>query len=123
MAITTTGNLTFLGVDDLEAAKSFYENVIGLRFIADEGGTLLFDMDGTPLRISAIEQFKPQSFSVLGWMVADIDAETDKLLTAGVQPVRYAGMPHDDAGIVTLGTLRIVWFTDPAGNLLSLTQA
>lgn len=123
MSFATTGHLIFLGVNDINAAREFYEQVVGLRFMGDEMGTLLFDMDGTPLRISAIDDFKPQSFTVLGWNVTDIEAETAKLIAAGVQPIRYAGMPQDDQGIATLGGVRLVWFADPAGNVLSLTQS
>jgi catechol 2,3-dioxygenase-like lactoylglutathione lyase family enzyme len=122
MAITSTGHLVFIGVDDLAAARNFYEITLGLSFVADEMGTLLFDMNGTPLRVSAVKDFKPQSFSVLGWSVADIEAETDQLIAAGIEPIRYPGMPQGDRGIATLGPARILWFNDPAGNVLSLTQ-
>lgn len=123
MAISATGHLVFLGVDDLSVARHFYENTLGLQFVADEMGTLLFEMNGTPLRISAVEGFEPQSFSVLGWSVEDIETETDQLVTAGIIPIRYPGMPQDDKGIASLGPARILWFNDPAGNVLSLSQA
>ncbi|NDJ52068.1 MAG: VOC family protein [Chloroflexi bacterium] len=123
MSVNSTGHLVFLAVDDIDKARAFYEELLGLRFIGDEMGTLLFDMDGTALRISPLEDFKPQTFTVLGWNVADITAETAKLKAAGVEPIRYPGMPFDDDGIANLGGLRILWFADPAGNVLSLTQA
>lgn len=123
MSITATGHLTFLGVDDAAKARDFYENVLGLSFVGDEMGTLLFDMAGTPLRITAVPGFQPQSFSVLGWNVADIEAEASKLIAAGVGGIRYPNMPQDERGIATLGSVRLFWFTDPAGNVLSLTQA
>lgn len=117
-----TGNLAFIGVNDLAAARNFYEDTLNLPFIADEQGTLVFDMLGTPLRISTIENFTPQSFSVLGWVVDDIATETTRLIDAGVEPVRFPGMPQDANGIANLGGVRILWFKDPAGNLLSFTQ-
>lgn len=51
------------------------------------------------------------------------DGQTAQLIANGVIPVRYDGMPHDEQGIVSLGNVRIVWFRDPAGNLLSLTSS
>ncbi len=123
MPINVKEHLVFLGVDDRAAARTFYEETLGLRFVSDEIGTLVFDLAGTPLRISQVEGFQPQTFTVLGWNVDDIEAETARLQAAGVAPIRYPGMPQDERGIATLGTVRILWFRDPAGNVLSLTQA
>lgn len=123
MTMTTASHLVFLGVDDLAAARSFYKDVLGLRLMADEDEALVFDLGSAPLRISRVENFHPQAFTVLGWTVADITAEALKLAAAGVTPVRYPQMPQDENGIATLGTIRIMWFLDPAGNNLSLTQA
>lgn len=123
MGIVSGRHLVFLGVDDNQKAQEFYEKTIGLRFVGDEMGTLVFDMSGTPLRISQIDDFRPQTFTVLGWMTDDIEAATEALIAANVQPIRYPGMPQDEQGIATLGTIRIVWFKDPAGNVLSFTQA
>lgn len=115
-------HLTFLGVDEIQAARTFYEETLGLRFVGDEMGTLVFDLAGTPLRISQIDDFRPQTFTVLGWNTDDIESATEALIAAGVQPIRYPGMPQDARGIAALGPIKIVWFTDPAGNVLSFTQ-
>ena len=65
-----------------------------------------------------------QPFTVLGWLVEDIDATADALVAAGVQPLRYEGMDQDGAGVWTApGGARVLWFTDPDGNTLSLTAA
>ncbi len=122
MGIVSGTHLTFLGVDDIHAARTFYEEILGLRFIGDEMGTLVFDLAGTPLRISQIDDFRPQMFTVLGWNTGDIEAVTEALIAAHVEPIRYPGMPQDARGIATLGPIKIVWFTDPAGNVLSFTQ-
>lgn len=122
MSIVRGKHLMFLGVDDNQKVHAFYEKTLGLRFVGDEMGTLVFDMAGTPLRISQIDDFKPQTFTVLGWNTDDIEAVTDALIDAGVDLIRYPGMPQDARGIATLGTTRIIWFNDPAGNVLSFTQ-
>jgi catechol 2,3-dioxygenase-like lactoylglutathione lyase family enzyme len=123
MSLDGKEHLVFLGVDDRAAARAFYEETLGLRFIGDEMGTLVFDLSGTPLRISEVENFQPQTFTVLGWNVDDMEAETAKLQAAGVSAIRYPGMPQDENGIASLGSVRILWFRDPAGNVLSLTGA
>jgi catechol 2,3-dioxygenase-like lactoylglutathione lyase family enzyme len=123
LGIVIEGHLAFIGVDDLNHARPFYEDTLGFRLLDEEPGALVFDMAGIPLRVSLVESFSPQSFTVLGWNVADIAAETAKLRAAGVEPVRYPGMPQDSEGIASLGPLRILWFTDPAGNVLSLTES
>ena len=123
MSIAHGQHLVFLGVDDIRAARVFYGDILGLRFVADEMGTLVFDMTGTVLRVSQVDYFKPQTFTVLGWQVNDIEAATNGLIEANVQPIRYQGMPQDARGIATLGGIKIVWFADPSGNILSFTQA
>jgi catechol 2,3-dioxygenase-like lactoylglutathione lyase family enzyme len=123
MGIVSGKHLMFLGVDDIQKAQEFYEKTLGLRFVGNEMGTLIFDMSGTPLRISQLADFRPQTFTVLGWITEDINAATEALIAASVQPTRYPGIPQDEHGIATLGTIKIVWFNDPAGNVLSFTQA
>ena len=122
MGVVSGKHLMFLGVDDIQKAKEFYEKTLGLRFVGDEMGTLVFDMSGTPLRISQIDDFRPQTFTILGWTTEDIDAATEGLISASVEPIRYPGMSQDKRGIATLGAIKILWFKDPAGNVLSFTQ-
>ena len=122
MSIQLQRHLTFLAVDDRDGALTFYRDILGLTFVGDEMGTLVFDLDGTPLRISTLADFPPQTFTVLGWDVTDIEAAVATLADAGVDPIRYPNMPQDDAGIATLGPVRIFWFKDPASNVLSLTE-
>ncbi|MEL6309704.1 MAG: VOC family protein, partial [Chloroflexota bacterium] len=112
----------FLGVDDNDKAKTFYENILQLKFIGDENGTLLFALDDTVLRISMIPDFAPQAFTVLGWNVTDIESAVNQLQGNNVEIIQYPHMPQDENGIATLGNVRIVWFKDPAGNVLSLTE-
>jgi catechol 2,3-dioxygenase-like lactoylglutathione lyase family enzyme len=123
MSYQYTGYLTFLGAEQLDTARWFYEEVLGFPLLADEMGSLIFDMGGIRLRISMVENFQPQSFTVLGWHVDDIEQAAAHLAQAGIQPIRYAFLPHDDLGIATTGSDRVLWFSDPSGNLLSFTQA
>lgn len=122
MGIQFTGTLTFVAVNDLRAARPFYENILGFQLVAEAPENLVFDMGNTALRISVVENFTPQPFTVLGWAVSDIEAETKRLRDAGIIPLRYENMPQDDSGIAQFDKTRLLWFMDPAGNVLSLTQ-
>lgn len=115
--------MAFLATSKAEEARQFYEAVLGLTFVADEELALVFDLNGTMLRIAKVERFKPAHFTVLGLQVEAIEAELDKLLDEGIETERYQGFAQDDRGITTFadGT-RVAWFKDPDGNLLSLAQ-
>jgi predicted enzyme related to lactoylglutathione lyase len=117
-----TGHIAFLGVNNLAAARPFYEEKLGLTFAGEEVDTLVFDMAGTALRITEVEKFKPQRFTVLGWAVPDLDAAATSLKASGIIPISYPHIQQDANGIATLGAARLLWFTDPAGNVLSLTE-
>ena len=76
------------------------------------------------LRVTAVHQVVPAGYTVLGWRVADIEAVVRDLSARGVAFSRFDGMDQDDNGIWTSpGGAKVAWFTDPDGNLLSLTQA
>jgi catechol 2,3-dioxygenase-like lactoylglutathione lyase family enzyme len=106
-----------------ERAKSFYGSTLGLRLIADEPFAIVFDANGTMLRLQKANRHTPPPFTALGWRVDDMAAMVQKLLTAGVQLERFQGFEQDTTGVWTApdGT-KVAWFKDPDGNVLSLTQ-
>jgi catechol 2,3-dioxygenase-like lactoylglutathione lyase family enzyme len=115
--------MAFVATTDAERAKSFYADILGLRFVADEPFALVFDSFGTLLRISKVPAFAPAPFTVLGWQVADLRAAVSALAGRGVRFERFEGFPQDDLGVCTFPDgARVAWFKDPDGNTLSLTQ-
>ena len=108
-----------------DKARSFYEQTLGLRFIADDGFALVFEVDGRFLRLTRVPQLTPQPFSVIAWQVSDIDATVRGLIKAGVSFNRIPQLPQDDLGIWTTpdGVTKVAWFRDPDGNELSLVQS
>jgi len=54
--------------------------------------------------------------------VDDIDKAVDDLTSRGVRFERYDGLEQDEKGIHRTGGPLIAWFTDPAGNVLSVLQ-
>lgn len=106
-------------------ARSFYEGVLGLRLVSDEAPfALVFDANGTMLRVTIVHEHHPDPFTVLGWRVEDIETTVKKLTVAGVVFLRFSGMNDTDPHAVwnAPSGARIAWFNDPDGNVLSLTQ-
>lgn len=115
--------VVFLATRDSAKARAFYGGTLGLRLVADEPFALVFDLQGTPLRIQKVESFTAQPFTAFGWTVKDIRATVAALAGAGVVMQRFPGMEQDAAGVWTSpGGARVAWFHDPDGNTLSLTE-
>jgi catechol 2,3-dioxygenase-like lactoylglutathione lyase family enzyme len=104
-------------------AKAFYQDVLGLRFIREDQVAVVFDANGTMLRITIVPQFAPYPFTVGGWSVLNIEEVVTALAEKGVAFERYGFMEQDGLGIWTssAGT-KVAWFKDPDGNLLSVSQ-
>ena len=115
--------MAFIPATDLGSARAFYAGTLGLRLAQETPIALIFDANGTHLRVAAVPELRPQPFTIAGWAVPDIHATVRALSRAGVSFVRYDGMGQDADGVWPApdGHL-IAWFTDPDGNTLSLTQ-
>ena len=84
---------------------------------------MVFDANGTMLRVQKVQELLPARHAVLGWDVRDIRAEIEALTKKGVRFERFDGLPQDELGIWTSPAGgKIAWFKDPDGNTLSLTQ-
>lgn len=115
--------IAFIVTKEPAKARVFYEDVLGLRFVADQPLALLFDAHGMMLRIAKVQVFTPASYTVLGWKVADIRNMVTELERKGVIFQRYEGFIQDALGIWTSPDgAQVAWFKDPDGNTLSLTQ-
>lgn len=115
--------MAFVATTNAATARRFYAEVLGLQLVEDTPFALVFDVNGTLLRVQKVERLEPPPFTVLGWQVADIDASVDALRARGVAFVEYPGMAQDERRIWQApGGARIAWFKDPDGNTLSLAQ-
>jgi catechol 2,3-dioxygenase-like lactoylglutathione lyase family enzyme len=113
----------FVAATDLARAGEFYGITLGLEVVEESPVARAFDAHGTPLRVTLVESFVPQGFTVLGWTVDDIQSTVRALGDRGVGFERFAGMDQDDLGVWTAPSGDLVaWFKDPDGNVLSLTQ-
>jgi catechol 2,3-dioxygenase-like lactoylglutathione lyase family enzyme len=112
-------------VDDLEAARAFYGDTLGIE-TASEMGLLTLKLAGgaRPTLIYPKPDFEPATYTILNFPVADIDAAVDGLIERGVAMEVYDGFGQDEKGIARLDEgPPIAWFRDPAGNILSVLEA
>lgn len=115
--------IAFASTADLSKARSFYEGKLGLPVVNENAYACVFDANGTMLRITAVAEVANPGYTVLGWRVDDIRETIGRLESEGVVFALYDGMEQDSHGVwTTPDGDRIAWFTDPDGNVLSLTQ-
>jgi catechol 2,3-dioxygenase-like lactoylglutathione lyase family enzyme len=109
-------------VPDLAAARAFYEETLGLRVTVLEEGVLmqLHLAGGRPTLVYAKPDHVPAVFTILNFVVEDIEAAVDGLSARGVTFERYEGFGQDERGIARGQSPDIAWFTDPAGNIMSV---
>ena len=124
MDLKTAKTTQFLATSDTESARNFYEGKLGLALAADEPYALVYELVGTELRLSKVPNHTPLPFTVLDWQVDDILAAHKTLSGNGVAFSIFDGMGQDENGIWTSpdGKARILWFKDPDGNVLSVSQ-
>lgn len=107
-------------VDDVGAARAFYQDVLGLD-VREDHGMLSLVLDGdTHVLVYPKEHHEPASFTVLNLPVEDVGAAVAALAEQDVEVLRYEGFGQDEDGVMRGHGPDIAWFTDPAGNVLSV---
>jgi catechol 2,3-dioxygenase-like lactoylglutathione lyase family enzyme len=112
-------------VSDIEAAKRFYGDTLGIE-VSEENGMLTLHLAGDRnTLVYPKPDHVPATYTILNFPVDDIEATVDELTGKGVRFERYEGTPMetDEKGIFRRGGPLIAWFTDPAGNILSVLEA
>jgi len=112
-----------LGTMKPEAAKAFYADTLGLKFVTDDGFALVFAGENATIRISRVPAIAPAQYAVLAFVVENIEASVDGLVAKGVTFARFGFFPQDERGIWAApdGT-KVAWFHDPDLNLLSVVK-
>ena len=106
-----------------DKAKTFYQDILGLKLLSEDNYALEFNTNGVLLRVTIVPELKPQGFTVLGWNVPDISIVIKSLNRKGIVCEKYSFLQQDELGIWTSpGGSKVAWFKDPDGNILSLTQ-
>jgi catechol 2,3-dioxygenase-like lactoylglutathione lyase family enzyme len=118
--------IAFVPSTDAAQSRHFFGEVLGLRFVADDGFALVFEADGVMMRVVNVKGmggFQPAPFTILGWEVPDAEESVRELAGKGVEFLRVDGLPQDEHGIWDApGGAKVAWFKDPTGNTLSISQ-
>jgi catechol 2,3-dioxygenase-like lactoylglutathione lyase family enzyme len=119
----STNIVAFLPIQDSEKARAFYEGVLGLRFVKDDGFALVFDANGIMVRAAKMKEVTPAQFTVLGWQVKNIEEIVRALRKKGVHFEIFGFVKQDELGIWTAPTGdKVAWFKDPDRNILSVSE-
>jgi len=115
--------ILFAATTDSKRSRRFYEDVLGLEFVADDPFALVFRSGRLHLRIQKVDHKPGINYTVLGWAVADIQKTVRQLSKAGVEFMRCEGLDQDADGVWRSPSgARVAWFRDPDNNTLSLTE-
>jgi catechol 2,3-dioxygenase-like lactoylglutathione lyase family enzyme len=120
--LANTPAFSGFAVPDIDAARDFYENTLGLK-VTEEMGLLTLQLAGDrPTIIYPKPDHTPATYTILNFQVEDVDAAVDELTARGVTFERYEGFPQDEKGVMRGNGPDIAWFKDPAGNILSVLR-
>jgi len=109
-------------VDDIEKAREFYGQTLGLRTSEQHGLMTLHIAGDRDTIVYPKPDHQPAGYTILNFPVDDIEEAVDGLVGRGVKMERYDSFDQDERGIFRAGGPYIAWFTDPAGNVLSVLQ-
>ena len=111
-------------VPDIAAAKAFYGDALGLDLTEENGMLTLHLAGGRDTIVYPKPDHVPATYTILNFPVDDVEAAVDELTAKGVEFQKYEGedFATDAKGIMRQGGPLIAWFTDPAGNILSVLQ-
>jgi catechol 2,3-dioxygenase-like lactoylglutathione lyase family enzyme len=112
-------------VDDLEKARDFYGETLGLEVeLIEEPGLLNIHLvDGRDTLVYPKPDFEAATYTILNFPVDDVGAAVDELTARGVSFERYDGFEQDEKGIAHGPGPEIAWFKDPAGNILAVLES
>ena len=107
---------------DRARSTAFYRDTLGLTMAYEDNFAAVLSMGGITLRISTVADFTPHEHTILGFSVPDVTVAVKALREKGVTFNVYPHFKQDELGILTApgGTVRVAWFKDPDGNVLSV---
>jgi catechol 2,3-dioxygenase-like lactoylglutathione lyase family enzyme len=110
---------------DRARATIFYRDVLGLLLAYEDKFAAVFNTGGIALRVSIVPDFKPHEHTILGFNVPDVPATVKALREKGLSFKFLPGFKQDELGVWTApgGRVQVAWFTDPDGNVMSVTNA
>jgi len=110
-------------VNDLQKAKQFYGDILGLQITEEAMGILKLHLTGgSEVIIYQKPNHVPATFTILNFQVKNIESTVVELISRGLTFERYDGFNADDKGIHRGYGPSIAWFKDPSGNILSVLE-
>ena len=121
--LATSKIIAFVPTTDPLRSRAFYEGILGLHFVKDDGFALVFDANGIMVRVAKGRDFKPAQYTILGWQVTDIENALPEIAMKGVRFEQFGLPGQDKMGIWTAPNGdKVAWFKDPDGNTLGISQ-
>lgn len=115
--------VAFIATSNPDRAHRFYGEQLGLKLVSDDPFALVFDANGTTIRVQEVERFIPQPFTVLGWIVSNLEQVLAELRATHIACEQFPGLEQDERGIWSAPSgAQVAWLKDPDGNVLSLTE-
>lgn len=115
--------VAFVPARDIKRARDFYVDVLGCGLIEVTPYACVVVVGNTELRITHVEYFEPQPFTVLGFEVGDVHEEVRRLRGLGVEFREYAAIQQEEDDVWEVpGGGQVAWFLDPDGNTLSVQR-
>lgn len=123
--LPTATPVAFLYVTDRDRALSFYCGTLGFQVRSSDPFGDFIDLGRGLIRMTAMPDHTASPHPVLGWDVGDIGAAVKSLRDRGVVFNIHEGMGQDELGIWTApdGRSKVAFFSDPDGNVLTLSQS
>ena len=116
--------MAFIPTLDFDRSRAFFEGVLGLRFVNNDGFAMVLESNDTTIRVAKVQKdWTPAPFTILGWKVKSIETIVAGLAERGVVFERFSFFEQDPLGIWTAPSGdKVAWFKDPDGNTLSVSQ-
>lgn len=124
MSLAAYPPIAFIPIVNAEAARTFYEQTLGLTFESDDKFAMIFRLAGNiMLRLVKVPSHTPGHFTIFGWEVTDLEAVIDDLTANGLTFQRYTHFQQDERAIWHAPSgAKVAWLQDPDGNVLSLSE-
>jgi catechol 2,3-dioxygenase-like lactoylglutathione lyase family enzyme len=114
-----------LAVSDLQRARDFYENTLGLEVIQETPGAIFYRSGNSAVLVYPSEFAGTNKATGAAWAVGDeFDSIIETLKGKGVTFEHYDDLPDTtrDGDVHQMGDFKAAWFKDPDGNILSLAN-
>jgi catechol 2,3-dioxygenase-like lactoylglutathione lyase family enzyme len=110
---------------DRARATAFYRDTLGLKLVSEDNFAAVLEVGGVSLRVSLVPDFVPHEHTILGFRLPDVNGAVTALREKGLTFNFYSHIQQNSLGIWTApgGAVRVAWFKDPDGNVLSITDA